>query len=300
MFENLTIDPVSLAIGALFGAAVGALLVFLRVTALEKDKAALEARIESERAGLDEHFQALAQQVLSTNSESFLTLAQEKLKQAQADGRHDLDKRSQAISEMIKPVEKHLGVLNSAVEQLQGTDKAIRDDLQSLSRETAKLTGALKNPAAQGRWGEFVLERILEQANMIKGVHYKVQKDIGDGKRPDVLISLQDGFTIAIDAKAPINEFVDHMDDNLSADEIANLQAKLAQQIRGHIRALGARAYQDNLEGADFVTLFLPAEHMFSAALRADPDIVDYAAQNRVVIASPTLMMSLLRVVGLS
>jgi len=303
MFENLTIEPASVGIGLFIGLCIGALAVFGRVIALEKEKAAMQARIDSERAGLDEHFRALAQQVLNTNSESFLTLAQEKLKQAQAEGRHDLDKRSQAISEMVKPVEKHLSVLNGAVEQLQATDKTIREDLQNLSRETARLTGALKNPAAQGRWGEFVLERLLDKANLIKGVHYKSQVSVetDHGRlQPDVVIYLQDGFNIIVDAKAPITEFINVMDQPQSDADYKNSQQNLARAVRNHIKALGAKNYWEQLESPDFVVLFLPSENIFSAALMADPDLIDFASERQVVIASPTLMMSLLRVVGLS
>jgi DNA recombination protein RmuC len=298
--QELAIDPLSLGIGAAAGFALGALLFITKIVRLEKAKSALSARLESERAGLGDHFASLAQAALKSNTESFLTLAQEKLKAAQKDGAHDLEKRSLEIEKMVKPVEQHLHRMTSMVEELKATDKTIRDDLQYLHKETSKLTSALRNPSAQGKWGEFVLEMILQKANLQKGLHYDTQSVVEGGGRPDVIINLHDGFKIAIDSKAPIGEFITRLDDDITEDEILSMKSSLARAVRGHVKALGARGYQDNVKGCDFVILFLPSEMVFSATLQSDPTIVDYAAENNVVIASPTLIISLLRVVGLS
>ena len=204
---------------------------------------------------------------------------------------------------MVKPVEKHLLQLNGVVEQLSGTDKAIREDIQKLSKETANLTGALKNPGSQGKWGEFVLERLLDKANLIKGLHYQTQVSMnaGDNRlRPDVVITMQDGFNIIVDAKAPITEFINRMDEDMSETEYDDLRHNLSRTVRSHVKALGSKSYWEQLNSPDFVVLFLPSENIFSTALSVDPDLVDFASDNNVIIASPTLMMSLLRVVGLS
>lgn len=296
-------EPFSLIIGLVIGLIIGFVFILWRGGIWKAQKAALEARIEAERAGLDDHFKSLAQATLKSNAESFLNIAQEKLKAAQVSSAHDLDKRTAAIHEMVKPVEKHLLALNGVVEQLSGTDKAIREDIKNLSRETAKLTGALKNPAAQGKWGEFVLERLLDKANLMKGVHYDTQVSMNtdDGRlRPDVIIRMQDGFNIIVDAKAPITEFINRMDDDMGEDDHNDLRFNLSRAVRSHVKALGSKSYWEQLDSPDFVVLFLPSENIFSTALSADPDLVDFASDNNVVIASPTLMMSLLRVVGLS
>lgn len=298
--QEVSIDPLSLGLGAVAGIVLGAAFSFGKIVRLEREKAGLSARLDSERAGLGDHFAHLAQAALKSNTESFLTLAQEKLKAAQKDGAHDLEKRSLEIEKMVKPVEQHLHRMSSMVEELKATDKTIRQDLQYLHKETSKLTSALRNPSAQGKWGEFVLEMILQKANLQKGLHYDTQTAIEGGGRPDVIINLHDGFKIAIDSKAPIGEFIDHLDDDLSEGDIVSIKANLARAVRGHVKALGARSYQENVKGCDFVILFLPSEMVFSATLQSDPSIVDYAAENNVVIASPTLIISLLRVVGLS
>lgn len=301
--ENINLDPASMVMGLIIGLLIGGLILLWRNGVLKAHAAGLEARIEAERAGLEDNFKAMAQATLQSNSESFLNLAQERFKNAQANNAHDLEKRTQAIAEMVKPVEKHLMQLNGAVEQLSATDKTIREDIQNLSKETAKLTGALKNPAAQGKWGEFVLERLLDKAHLMKGVHYdtQVSLDTEDGRlRPDAIIYLHDGFNIVVDAKAPITEFINRLDDQMDEAAHRELRNNLARSVRAHVKALSAKSYWEQLDGPDFVVLFLPSENIFSTALAADPDLVDYASDNNIVIASPTLMMSLLRVVGLS
>lgn len=298
--QHLAFDPLSLAVGAAGGFLLACLIVGYFLARSARVNAALAAKLESEKALMGDHFQSLAQAALHSNNEQFLALAGERLKAAQAQGANDLDKRTLEIEKLVKPIEKELTRLNAISEQMQGTDKAIRADLLSLQRETSKLTGVLRNPSAQGRWGEFVLETILEKANLIKGVHYSTQEQIESGRRPDVIIHLHDGFRIAIDSKAPINEFVQRMDDDLNEDQIKDVYAGMARAVRAHVKALGAKNYQDHIDGSDFVILFLPSELIFSATLRSDPSVIDYAAENNVVIASPTLIMSLLRVVGLS
>ena len=296
------------------GLVLGAVAVYMRqmkrIMGLERENATLKAQEQAskdalEKAGesLDMRFKASAQEALQKSNEQFLQLAQERLKGAQADGAHDLEKRQKAIDEMVKPVHENLKSMSAALEQVRGTDKALRADLNSLNRETAKLVGALRDPSAQGTWGEFILEGVLDKSGLIKGLHYETQvsfeSDAGR-QRPDAIIHMQDGFNIIIDAKAPINEFTQRLSEDLSEDERLSIMKKLSAQVRKHVTALGGKNYWENVESPDFTVLFLPSEHIYSIALRADTDLVDFAASRNVIIASPTLLMSLLRVVGLS
>lgn len=301
-----SLDMASLLLGGMSGAFVTILLSAALLIRAERARAVLSARLEADkvdRSELDGLFARTAQEALQRSSEQFLLLAQEKLKQSQNDSHHDLDKRQKAIAEMVKPVGEHLQLLNAAVEQLKGTDTAIREDLQNLHRETAKLSGALKSPTAQGRWGEYILERLLDNAGLMKGVHYETQVNMNTDAgriRPDVVIRLQDGFNIVVDAKAPVNHFADQLQEDMPEAEYRKLLSDLAVQVRAHVKALSSKSYWEQLDSPDFVVLFLPSEHLFSSALRADTTLVDYASENRIIIASPTLMMALLRVVGLS
>ncbi len=302
------------AVSALCGFVIGALIVYLvqvnKRTKLERQNAELNAHLQAEKAALeragnelDNRFKATAVQIMQQSNEQFLQLAQERLKGAQGDAAHDLEKRQKAIDEMVKPVQEHLKSMASALEQVKGTDLSLREQVQNLNRETARLVGALRDPSAQGAWGEFILEGLLEKSGLIKGLHYKTQVSFETEcgrQRPDAIIEMQDGFNIIIDAKAPVNEFVQRLSEDLSEHEHDQITQKLAAQVRDHVKKLGSKNYWENVDSPDFTVLFLPSEHTYSIALRSDPLLVEFAASKNVIIASPTLLMSLLRVVGMS
>lgn len=294
-------------LGFVLGAGIAAAVLLRRLMAQERKVAGLEASIAARDEAaqvMEGQFKLSAQEAVKAAHESFLSLAEERMKLAQKDGAHDLDKRQLAIKEMVEPVQKHLAQMQAALEQVKGTDQALRVDLQNLGRETAKLVGALRDPAAQGRWGEFILEGVLEKSGLMKGVHYDTQvthtNETGGRQRPDAVIYLQDGFHVIVDSKAPVNTFAQRLDETLSAEEQTSLMTNLARQVREHVKALGSKGYWEAAQSPDFTVMFLPSETLYSLALRADPDLVDFAAQRNVVIASPTLLMSLLRVVSMS
>ena len=303
---NIILPIAGLGLGAL-----GTSVYFLKKQqVMAGENAELKAQLKAEKlafetasAALDQRFKVTAQDALQKSSETFLQLAQEKLKSAQADSSHDLEKRQKAIDELVKPVAENLKNLGAAIEQVKGTDRELKADLQNLSRETARLVGALRDPSAQGQWGEFILEGLLDKSGLIKGVHYETQVTLeseGGRQRPDAVIRMQDGFNIIVDSKAPLNEFSQRLNENLSEEQYNEIMAKLARQVRDHVKALGKKDYWENTESPDFTVMFLPSEHIYSIALRADPTLVDFASSKNVVIASPTLLMSLLRVVGMS
>lgn len=288
------------------GFTIGAALVGLRLLTVERRNATLQAQLVAHgdtRSQIEGHFKLTAQEAVQQAHEAFLKLAESRLREAHKDGAHDLEKRQKAIDELVKPVHKQLEALSGALEQVKGTDTALREDLKNLSRETAKLVGAMRDPSAQGHWGEFILEGLLEKSGLIRGVHYETQVSVvapTGRQRPDVVINMQDGFNIIIDAKAPLNEFAQRLGDSLSEEENAAMMQSLARQVRDHVKKLGSKGYWENIDSADFVVMFLPSEHIYSIALRTDPELVDFALRAGVIIASPTLLMSLLRVVALS
>lgn len=298
----------SLAFGLLCGAAGAYLVQARRVMALERQNAELAAQVTAEKAALeragaelDLRFKSAAHDALKQSNEQFLLLAQERLKNAQADGAHDLDKRQKAIDALLSPMKERLEQLSGALEQVKGTDNALRQDVQNLHKETAKLVGALRDPSAQGVWGEYILEGVLEKSGLIKGVHYETQIQMSEGRnRPDAMITMQDGFNIIVDAKAPLNQFAQRLSEDMSEDEYKALMRNVSAKVREHVKALGQKNYWENVDSPDFTVLFLPSEHMYSIALRSDPTLVDFAASKNIIIASPTLLMSLLRVVSMS
>lgn len=309
--DEITTMQIIIAATAFFaGALITSVAFLISRQKIMNENAALKAQIVAEKnaletAGeaLDSRFQATAQDALQKSNEAFLQLAQEKLKAMQGDSAHDLDKRQKAIDDLVKPMSENLKNLGAAIEQVKGTDRELKVDLQNLSRETARLVGALRDPSAQGQWGEFILEGILDKSGLIKGVHYKTQVTMqGDAGRlkPDAVIEMQDGFKIIVDSKAPLNEFSQRLSEDLSEADYQQLMNNLAKKVREHVRALGKKDYWENVESPDFTVMFLPSEHIYSIALRADPELVNFAADKNVIIASPTLLMSLLRVVGMS
>lgn len=310
MLEQLSIEYLYAASGLLAGLVIAGLIFLARILRLERKNAELSAKIQSERsafetlnAEMNNRFRLSAQEALEKSSAQFLQLAQEKLKAAQADTAHDLDKRQKAIDILVKPVHEQLSELSKALQAAKGTDEELRKDLRFLSTETAKLVGALRDPAAQGVWGEYILEGLLEKSGLMKGIHYHTQvtmESAAGRQRPDATINMQDGFKIIIDAKAPINEFVQRLSEDMSESQYQEVMHGIARQVRSHVKALGGKGYWETLDSPDFTVLFLPSEHIYSTALRADPALVEFAASQNIIIASPTLLMSLLRVVGMS
>ncbi len=291
---------------SVIGFLLGGGLVGIFFWKTQKENIHLRAEINANQNALsqmDGQFKLTAAEAVKNAHESFLQLAKENFKQTQVDGAHDLDKRHKAIDEMVKPVHKQLEALSGALKQAQGTDQALRDDLKNLNKETSKLAGALRNPAARGNWGEEMLERLLENSGLIKGVHYTLQATLQSGERilrPDAVISLPDSLHIVIDSKAPINDFIRNLDEDLDESAYKELQTGLAMAVKSHIKDLSKKAYWEQLNSPDFVVLFLPSEHLFSAAVQADPTLLDLAAEKNIVLASPILTMSILRVVGMS
>lgn len=300
-FQATEMNMIYAALGFGAGAFVAALILLPRLLRLERANAAQSAQ----GAEMENRFKTTAQEALQAAHEAFLQLAESRIKQTQAESAFDLERRSKAVDDLVKPVQKKLEELSGALEQIKGTDTALRNDLQSLQSETRKLAGALRNPALRGAWGESMLEQLLQNSGLVREVHYTMQTTIGavggsGVQRPDVVINLPDSLHIVIDSKVPVGDYMNALDADADDGALRAAQAGLAQKLRTHINDLGKKAYWESLDGSpDFVVLFLPSEHLFSAAIQADPGLLDLAAERRVIVASPILTMALLRVVGL-
>jgi DNA recombination protein RmuC len=188
-----------------------------------------------------------------------------------------------------------------AYEGLTSQVKSLFESQQELRGETAKLVNALKNPRIRGRWGEIQLRRVVELAGMIDRCDFAEQQSITteDGRlRPDMIVRLPGDKTIVVDAKSPIDRYLLAMD---AADD-STRQARLAEyavQIRGHMSALSNKSYWDQFKPApEFVFMFLPGESFFSAALEGDPLLIEAGAVQRVILATPTTLIALLKAVS--
>lgn len=258
----------------------------------------LQASMVSE-AEQSDHFKTVAQEALSNAHESFMALAQERFRNWQSQAGGDMEKREKAIADMVKPVDEQLKAIQSVMSEMKGVDTELSKNLKALNAETANIAAAMKNPQQRGQWGEYILDRLLEKSGLVKGVHYQTQVHMkgveGQTQRPDVVIQMQEGLQIIIDSKAPIQDVLADLD---NVDTAAAARAQLAKQLREHIKALSKRDYGGTQDDSpDFVVLFLPGEHLYSSALSADSDLIDFAAENNIVLASPMLMLALARVV---
>jgi len=290
-----------------------------RIGALETRNARLETEIQGEREAtaeklrllgeaekrLQDTFKALSAEALSRNNQSFLDLARTQLGEFQKGATTDLETRTKAIAEMVKPVQETLQKLekeqSKAAGALEEQKKSIAASLGQLQGATAKLVQALRTSHVRGRWGEIQLRRVVEMAGMLDHCDFVEQPTISDGDtalRPDMLVRLPGGKHVVVDAKTPIEAYLKAIE---APDEAARetLLADHARQVRKHITALGTKAYWSQFEGTpDFVVMFLPGETFFSAALQHDPALIEFGVDQKVIPASPTTLIALLRAVA--
>lgn len=264
----------------------------------------------SQDGAVKDAFAALSADVLKNNSESFLQLAKASLAQAQQGASADLAARQKEISALVDPVRHTLEKLDvqlrdSGKDQatLRGQLFAVGQAQGELQKQTQALVSALKSPNQRGRWGEVQLRNILERAGMSEFCgdfteKAAVQDDMGRRAIPDVTVRLPNGSCIVIDSKVPIDAYLNAVD---VADEVkrALLMKDHTRQVREHIRGLAAKTYWAKFTPTpELVVMFLPGEPLFNAALQHDSTLFDYAADQRVIPASPLTLLALLRTVA--
>jgi DNA recombination protein RmuC len=245
------------------------------------------------RRMMSDHFRALSSDALNASTDQFLKLAEARFKTLQTEGLGDLDKRTLAINEIIKPVDAQLQALNNTIQQISGTDKSLGEQIANLQKETAKIAGALNNPRERGRSAEILLERLFEHAGLLRDIHYRSQVVQGS-IRPDFIIDLEGSLRVVIDAKAPLLDVMEDLEDPERQKEAA---AKLAYQVREHIKSLSGKRYNDIVGSVDFTVLFLPGDGLYALAVESDRDLIDFAARHNIVLSSPMLLFGLLRMI---
>jgi DNA recombination protein RmuC len=258
---------------------------------------------------LRETFQALSAEALRRNNESFLQLARTELERVGAASRSDLRERETAIQALVTPIRDRLA---SYDQKLHAMEVARAESLgalaqrldsvtassESLRAETQRLVTALRAPHVRGRWGEVQLKRVCELAGMLEHCDFATQHTVDgeDGKlRPDMVVRLVGGKTIVVDAKTPLDAYLaatDARDD----DERRRWLERHARQVRQHVEGLSRKSYWEQFEQApELVVLFLPGESFFSAALEHDPSLIEHAVDQRVILATPTTLIALLK-----
>jgi DNA recombination protein RmuC len=269
-----------------------------------KEKEGLAATIEAERKGFEEKlklledakkalsdaFSALSSQALRSNSDEFLKLAQQSVAPIkEALGKFDLKIQSLEVARE--------GAYQGLVQQVS----QLLDTGRQLRSETSNLVQALRSPVTRGQWGEIQLRRVVEMAGMLNYCDFVEQETLkteGGALRPDLIVKLPAGKTIVVDAKAPVANYLDAM----AAVDEGERRIKLlafAKLVRDRITELGRKSYWDQFEDTpELVVMFLPGDHFYSAALQADPSLLEFGVEQRVLVATPVNLIGLLRAVA--
>jgi DNA recombination protein RmuC len=268
----------------------------------------LQLLLDAQRA-LETSFKSLSADALKSNNQSFIDLAKASLAEFQQGAKGDLEKRQVAIDAMMAPVraslekvDEKIGALEKAREQAYGE---IRQQFTQMSEvqtqlrdETTNLVKALRQPHVRGRWGEIQLRRVVEMAGMMNHCDFVEQQsaDSDDGKlRPDLIVKLPGGRQIVVDSKAPITAYMEAHE--AASDEVRKAKILVhAQLMRRHLEALARKSYWEQFQPTpEVVVMFIPGEAFYSAALEADPDLLDNGFGQNVIIASPASLMALLK-----
>ncbi len=278
--------------------------------AKERESAAEKLALmqEAERK-LTDAFRALSGEALKSNNQAFLDLAKQNLSAMQENAKGELEQRRQAVDALVKPIHEALEKLGGQAQAMEkervGAYSALTEQVkgllgaqQELKGETHRLVTALRRPEVRGRWGEVQLRRVVEMAGMLDHCDFYEQESVEGGRlRPDMVVRLPGGKSVVLDSKAPVAAFLEAAETDDDAARRRDLE-RFARHVREHVQSLSAKAYWEQFEATpEFVVLFLPGESFFSAALQQDPDLIEYASAQKVILATPSTLLALLKAV---
>ena len=312
-------NPLNIILAAAAGLIVGSVFAWLvartRIAAIKTELEMTKASSEENLKILDtarESFKALSLDVLKSSKEDFLQLAKLELEKLQAEARGDLEKRQDAVANLVKPIRESLDKVDSNIRQLEVVrEGAYRDLLTNvrqladahirLEGQTTKLATALRNPQIGGLWGQIQLRRIVELSGMKENYDFQEQKGVSDDERrliPDLIVHLPNDKCIVVDAKVSTKAYLEAIDAGSEDEREACLTAFLGH-IKAHIDALKSKKYWEAVPNTtEFVVMFLPGENFLYTALNQDPALIESAAEKNVILATPTTLISLFKAVS--
>jgi DNA recombination protein RmuC len=308
-----TLFSVSLFIsGFVLGAIFVALFMRSRIVELDAARKLAEVNLAAVQPGagkMAETFQALADAALRSTQQTFLDSARGTLETVRVEMTGDMTQRQSAVETVVKPLADSLVRLETQIRDLEsarqrafgGIEQQLQNLVQTelgLQKETASLVTALRAPQVRGRWGEITLRRVAELAGMVDRCDFMEQEthETETGRiRPDMIVKLPDGRTIVVDAKVPLTAYLDAVAATSEADR-KNALMRHSQQVAKHVDQLSNKTYWQQFQPApEFVILFLPGDHFFSAALEYKPALVEDAARLKILIATPATFIAILK-----
>jgi len=309
-------DPAFLSIAlpaAVLGLLLGVLITWLLGRARHKRAAEeRESAFELASTKLSQTFAELSNRSLQANSDTFLKLAEQRLDTQQEKAKSELGAREKAVEALIRPIQEALTASQKQISELEKTRSeaygGIKNQLEamqlsqkSLTQETHNLVNALRRPEVRGRWGEITLRRLVELAGMVEHCDFVEQVHTEtDGKisRPDMVVRMPDQRELVVDVKTPLDAYLTASEAGDDAQRQASLQ-RHAKNVRGHIRTLASKAYWNQFKDSpEFVILFIPGDQFLSAALAEEPDLIEYALSQQIILATPTSFIALLKAVA--
>ena len=281
-----------------------------------KDQEALQVErdsaFEAATSRLATSFSDLANKSLKSNSENFLRLAEQNLGAHQERAKRELGDREQAVENLVKPIkdalqqsQAQIAALEKSRSEAYGGIKSQLETMQinqkSLTQETHNLVNALRRPEVRGRWGEITLRRLVELAGMVEHCDFQEQvHTTSDEKtiRPDMIVRMPDQRELVVDVKTPLDAYLEAIEATDDAQHKLALE-RHTRNVRDHIRKLASKTYWEQFsKSPEFVILFIPGDQFLSAALNEDPDLIEYALSQQIILATPTSFVALLKAVA--